>query len=158
MILDGKEYITAKKLLQNGFVSIDIPQYVKKDYNVQLETKPDNVNLFLKPINEHINAINTKFHSVWLDYCGTYGGNEYCRPRADIKTLFQRGLLHKTAIFAVTWTNQHVSSEHEFYNVSNVIEDIRDIIYEVDGKYRLRELYRKSYGLQMEFVLFRVTH
>lgn len=149
LILDGQQFITTYKLLEKN-CQIDIPQYNEEDYLAQEEEKPDNVNIYFSTINEFINGTKEKYDAVWLDYCCTYSGNSTCRPQVDIQTLFGKQLINSNAIFAITWTTQHMSEDNEFYNPANVRENIREL-----SGYRLKELYSLAYGSQMHVCMFR---
>lgn len=160
VILESPAMTTTKHLIKEGISKrrIEIPNHTDSYKEIRKKHK----NTYNMTVGEYIGMLaetetKNQIEGIWLDYMGTIHGNTEIKPKEDILSLFNDGLLASESIIAYTFSYMdfhHGKKTHTHQDKYDIERYLQELAYS-KGYSVVREQYGKIYQ-GMFFDMFKV--
>lgn len=142
MILDGPTGKTFKTLIAHGYkrAKIFIPN-LSDDYYSLIKLHKNTYRMSLNEFLYKNRKAKRRLGILYMDYMCSFDGNTECRPKDDLKLMFDNRMMAGNSVLAVTLSvRSHTKNDTLFKH--NALVKAYDYIINLarDNKYRLRLL------------------
>lgn len=117
LVLDAETMLTTHYLHSIGIDSkhVFIPNPNAENFKKDRYTKK--VNLWNGMLHDFLRQTKEDFSSIFLDYCCTYNGNIFCKPKKDIRYIIENNILKPNGILGLTFCKRNCKAKNISINV-----------------------------------------
>lgn len=154
LYLDGPSLGTTAGLLGMGFQPYQLysanldPDIVGRLQELGVRAFRGTVGVVL----QQLRATGYVINQIWLDYCGTFDGNEFCNPMQDIRRCIQMWKPGFPVTLAVTYCRR--VREGQTHIAQRIIDTAALYPWMSEEKWQLKQTTRYCYG-SMELDIFK---